>query len=36
MRKLVEEPVPDATLLGPRLTVRASTAPHRLPATPTP
>lgn len=29
MRKLVGEPVPDATLLGPRLTVRASTAPAR-------
>jgi DNA-binding LacI/PurR family transcriptional regulator len=27
MRKLGSEPVPDATLLGPRLTVRASTAP---------
>jgi DNA-binding LacI/PurR family transcriptional regulator len=25
MRKLAGEPVPDATLLGPRLTVRAST-----------
>lgn len=27
MRKLAEQPVPDATLLGPRLTVRTSTAP---------
>lgn len=27
MRKLADEPVPDATLLGPRLTVRASTTP---------
>jgi DNA-binding LacI/PurR family transcriptional regulator len=28
MRKLVDEPVPDATLLGPRLAVRASTLAH--------
>lgn len=38
MRKLADEPVPDATLLGPRLTVRSSTSPAPIaPATrPTP
>ncbi|MEO3746615.1 LacI family DNA-binding transcriptional regulator [Plantactinospora sp. B5E13] len=35
MRKLADEPVPDATLLGPRLTLRASTARARTAPPPT-
>ncbi|WP_016905784.1 LacI family DNA-binding transcriptional regulator [Streptomyces xiaopingdaonensis] len=34
MAKLADRDVPDATLLPPRLTLRASTAPHRAPAKP--